>query len=244
MTDGEEATVDQTSEPLRFPVSASRERWDREYTQHNAIPSSDREDPSKALIAAQAQLEYESVDVAVDLGCGNGRNTVYLANQGTDVIALDFSTEAVARTKERIAQSSISGSVEVLLTDITAGLPFADDSVDLIVDSYLSCHFLEEAALENYFAEVRRVLAPNGQLYWAGLGVGDEYYQSIADSHPAANTIVDPLNDIPKKLYDARNLDVELPFGDAPTLAIELLFEDDVAEDSYQRSIVSAVFDN
>ena len=103
---------------------------------------------------------------------------------------------------------------------------------------------MEEAALENYFAEVRRALAPEGQFYWAGLGVKDEYYQSIADSHPATDVIVDPLNNVPKKLYDARNLDLELPVRDAPTLALELLFEDDVAENSYQRSIVSAVFDN
>ncbi|PGF15631.1 hypothetical protein CP556_05515 [Natrinema sp. CBA1119] len=244
MTDSDEAAADQASKPLRFPVSASRERWDREYVQYNAIPSSDRDDASKALVAAQAELDYESVDVAVDIGCGNGRNAVYLAKQGIDVIALDFSPEAVARTKERIAQSSVSDSVEVLLIDITAGLPIANDSVDLIVDSYLSCHFIEEVALENYFIEVRRALAPDGQFYWSGLGIGDEYYQSIANSHPAANVIVDPLNSIPKKLYDARNLDVELPFGGGPTLAMELIFEDEVAGDLYQRSIVSAVFDN
>lgn len=244
MTNGEEVTVDQTSKPLQFPTSANRNRWNREYARHNAIPSSDRDNPSNALIAAQAQLDYESIDIAVDMGCGNGRNSIYLANMGIDVIALDFSTEAVSRTKERISRSSVGGSIEVMLADITAGLPLTDDSVDLVVDSYFSCHLIEEASLNNYFDEVRRILASDGKLYWAGLGVADEYYQSVANSHPAENVIVDPLNGIPKKLYDARNLDVELPFGDEPILAMELLFKDDVNKNSYQRSIVSAVFEN
>jgi len=237
-------TVDQVNENFEIPSSANRKYWDREYAEHNAIPSSNRGDPSKALIAAQAQLDYESVDIALDLGCGNGRNAVYLANQGFNVYALDFSTESIARTKERIARSSVSDSIEVLLADVTEGIPFTDNSVDLVVDSYLSCHFLEEKSLENYFTEIRRVLNTDGQFYWAGLGVEDEYYQNIADSHPANNVIVDPLNSIPKKLYDARNLDVELPYGQVPALAMELLFQDDVDGDSYQRSIVSAVFDN
>ncbi|EMA14893.1 type 11 methyltransferase [Haloarcula marismortui ATCC 33799] len=229
---------------MGFPKSASNWHWDREYARHTAIPSSGRDNPSKALIAAQSQLDYESVDVAVDIGCGNGRNAVYLAEKGINVIAIDFSTEAVARTRERIAQSSVSGSVEVLLADITHGCPITADSIDLVIDSYFSCHLIEENVLQNYFDEVRRILSPDGQLYWSGLGVEDEYYQSISNSHPAENVIVDPLNDIPKKLYDSADLDVQLPVAKVPSLTMELLFEDDVAGNSYKRSIISAVFNN
>ncbi|WP_424016243.1 class I SAM-dependent methyltransferase (plasmid) [Halorientalis pallida] len=244
MAEGPKTITNRVSSSSDLPTAAERKQWDQEYTRHKAIPSSDRDDPSRALIAADGPLEYESIDVAVDVGCGNGRNTVYLANKGIDVLALDFSTEAVARTKERLAHSTVSGSVDVLLADATAGLPVADQSADLIVDSYFSCHILKEATLDAYFTDVRRSLVPDGQFYWSGLGVEDEYYQSIADSHPGENMIVDPLNDIPKKLYNARNLVAELPFGDVPTVAIELLFEDEVAGNSYQRSIVSAVFNN
>ncbi|WP_424005619.1 class I SAM-dependent methyltransferase (plasmid) [Haloarcula salina] len=244
MTEGNKATVRQANDSLSFPKSASRKYWDKEYARHTAIPSSNRDDPSKALIAAEGQLDYKSVDVAVDVGCGNGRNAVYLADQGIDVIAIDFSTEAIERTRERIGRSSVSGSVEVLVADLTEGFPITEDSIDLVIDSYFSCHLIEESVLQNYFDEVRRVLSSNGQLYWSGLGVEDEYYQSISNSHPAENVIVDPLNDIPKKLYDSRNLEVQLPVAKVPTLTMELLFEDDVAGETYKRSIISAVFDN
>jgi len=209
-----------------------------------SIPSSDRDDPSRALMIAQSQLEYTSIDVAVDIGCGNGRNAVYLANKGVDVIALDFSTEAVAQTKRRVAQSSVSGSVEVLLSDITVGIPVADNSIDLVVDSYFSCHLIGKSILNNYFSQVRRVIKSDGFFFQAEDGIRDEYYQNIIDSHPSENIIVDPINDIPKRLYDIRYLDVELPFEGSPVLATELLFEDTVSGDSYQRSIVSAVFDS
>lgn len=244
MTDTGEAAINQVNQFQRLPKSAHRKLWDREYAQYNSIPSSDRDDPSRALMAAQSQLEYTSIDVAVDIGCGNGRNAVYLANKGVDVIALDFSTEAVAQTKRRVAQSSVSGSVEVLLSDITVGIPVADNSIDLVVDSYFSCHLIGKSILNDYFSQVRRVIKSDGQLYWAGLGTRDEYYQNIIDSHPSENIIVDPINDIPKRLYDIRYLDVELPFEGSPVLATELLFEDTVSGDSYQRSIVSAVFDS
>ena len=226
------------------PSSASKERWNREYSDKKAIPSSDRDRPSRALLAAQSEIDLQSVDTAIDIGCGNGRNAVFLAEHGIDVCALDFSENAVRRTKERIEKSSFSGTVSIFVDDVTEGLPFVNDAVDLIVDSYLSCHFFQEPVLESYFAEIRRVLDPSGKFYWAGLGESDEYYQSILQSHPAERTIVDPLNGIPKRLYDHRMLDVQLPFGNTPELATELIFEDMVAGDSYQRSIVSAVFEN
>lgn len=49
---------------------------------------------------------------AIDLGCGQGRNAVYLARQGWRVQAVDFSASAVAWARERVA----AGAVDVTVT--------------------------------------------------------------------------------------------------------------------------------
>jgi len=243
-TSDEDRSLVHTNDGGGLPTPAGQTLWNEEYRDTKAIPSSDRAEPSQALLTAEEELDLQSVDTAIDMGCGNGRNTVYLAEQGIDVYALDFAEEAIAKTQQQLAQSGLSDAVTMFLTDVTEGLPFVDDAVDLIVDSYMSCHLFEEAQLEEYFAEVRRVLSPEGKFYWAGLGTTDEYYNSIADTHPATNTIVDPLNGIAKRLYDADQLKVQLPFGKSPETASELVFEDEVDNELYQRSIVWAVFEN
>ena len=53
---------------------------------------------------------------AVELGCGTGTNSVYLAQRGFEVTALDCSPLALERAKQRAAQAGVS--VDFVLADL------------------------------------------------------------------------------------------------------------------------------
>ncbi|MHC5831500.1 MAG: class I SAM-dependent methyltransferase, partial [Nostoc sp.] len=72
----------------------------------------------------------------LEIGCGVGDFAIYLANQGANVTAVDFSPIAIAMAKEKSQIQNIN--VQFQVADAQA-LPFEANTFDLI----LSCECLE-----------------------------------------------------------------------------------------------------
>lgn len=219
-----------------------RSQWNAEYGFHGAIPSSHRSNPSKALQAASAGIDYSEVTVALDAGCGNGRNTIFLTNLGVDVVATDFAERPMDLAREHVSDRQTPGSVEFIKGDLTRGIPVTENSIDMVVDSYTSCHFLTRRERSTFFQNVRRILSPGGYLYRSLLGIDDEYYSRLSGTHPRDHVIVDPLNGVPKRLFDKAELRRNIPQDFEMNLMLELNFEDEVNETEYIRSILAGVY--
>lgn len=54
---------------------------------------------------------------AIDLGCGPGRNAIYLARQGFDVTGIDFASSAIEKARERA--ESFGLEIEFVEDDLT-----------------------------------------------------------------------------------------------------------------------------
>lgn len=219
-----------------------RETWDEEYNEHDAIPSSHRPDPSRALRALLAVMDTEEELDVLDVGCGNGRNTVHLARQGHHVTAVDFSDAALALAQERIRAKELDDHVEFQQADVLEGLDVEDDSIDLVVDAYVSCHFLSPAEQHQYWGEIERVLRDGGQVIWIGMSVDDGYYRTLSPSHPQRETVVDPLNDVAKRLYSQADLSSMTPEELTTEATMDLAFTDTVDGREYQRHVLGAVY--
>ena len=89
---------------------------------------------------------------ALDLACGAGRNTFFLASRGWDVVAVDGAYEAIRLLRDR------DGTIDARVMDLERGdpLPFEDESFDLVAILY----FLHRPL----FAEAHRVLRDGGLL--------------------------------------------------------------------------------
>ncbi|WP_231571236.1 class I SAM-dependent methyltransferase [Gordoniibacillus kamchatkensis] len=100
-------------------------------------------------------------DAVIDLGCGYGCDTLYLAERGYRVIACDLSEEALRRIHEHIPEAATTQ------VDMTAGLPFADGSAGAVVAD-LSLHYFAWDTTVRIVREIARVLKPAG-LCWPAL---------------------------------------------------------------------------
>lgn len=109
-------------------------------------------------LAKYADILRDSLDIPIiDLGCGFGNDTLYLREQGYQVISCDFSVEALQRLG-----SFIENPVTKLF-DMTKGLPFANESAKIIIAD-LSLHYFSWQETRNIAADIRRVLQKDGYL--------------------------------------------------------------------------------
>jgi ubiquinone/menaquinone biosynthesis C-methylase UbiE len=97
---------------------------------------------------------------AIDLGCGDGRDAVYLAMRGVAVTGIDASADAIERARERSRAAEVD--VRWIHGDVL-DLPVADASTDLAHD-HGCLHHVASADQPRYAAQVARVLRPGGTL--------------------------------------------------------------------------------
>lgn len=115
-----------------------------------------RETPSAPLIAAAAG--HGRGERALDVGCGAGVFSIWLAQQGFDVTGIDLFPEAIAMGEQRAQQHAVS--VHFLAVDLFAYAP--DRKFDLVFDS--GClHSLVGGDLRTYKARLLSWLAPGAE---------------------------------------------------------------------------------
>lgn len=179
------------------------ETWEREYRVVRAIPSTLRGSPAKALVLFADLLELSRKRI-FDAGCGNGRNTVYLAKKDCEVTAVDFSEAALAETQRRAKESGVEHNVSVEKVDLSAATHYLNQTFDIILDSYTFCHFLEQTLADSFWKEMSRIVRSDGHLISISFSVEDSYYEQF---RPRKEKIVtDPSNGISKRLYEEKEL--------------------------------------
>jgi SAM-dependent methyltransferase len=70
--------------------------------------------------------------IALDIGCGAGRNAIHLAGQGWMVIGTDLSMPMVEAARQRAVDANLGARVAMVLTPMQH-LPVRDGSCDLLV---------------------------------------------------------------------------------------------------------------
>lgn len=119
------------------------------------------EAPNAFLAAQAARLERGWSVLAV--ADGEGRNGVWLAQQGLDVLSVDSST--VAQEKARRLAQSRGVEMRVELADLAAW-PFPKAQFDVVVAIFIQ--FAGPELRQHLFEEMKSALKPDGLLFLEG----------------------------------------------------------------------------
>lgn len=109
-----------------------------------------------------ALVEEQDAGRALDLGCGYGRSSIYLAEHGWTVDGVDFVPQAVQEAAQRAAETGVAKRTRFHTADVSK-LTFLDGPYDLALD--IGCmHAMSDAELISYRNGLLRLL-PEGAIY-------------------------------------------------------------------------------
>lgn len=151
---------DGASNVLRFRPCCSasavtdddRRRWDDRYA-NQAQPAVNAVGPP-AIFAPYAEA-FPSSGLALDLACGQGLGTVWLARRGLNVLGLDISPVAIGQARDLARRNGFGDRCRFEAVDLDDGLPDGPP-----VDAIL-CHKFRDRRLDRAIIER---LAPGGLL--------------------------------------------------------------------------------
>lgn len=132
-----------------------REDWDQRYRVPELVWPAD---PNVFVAAEASDL---APGRALDLACGEGRNAIWLARRGWEVVGADYSHAAVA--KARSVAEVAGAQVAFVEADATTWDP--PGTFDLVLLCYLQ---LPEALLAEALGRVVPAVAPGGTLLVIG----------------------------------------------------------------------------
>jgi ubiquinone/menaquinone biosynthesis C-methylase UbiE len=99
--------------------------------------------------------EVRPGDRALDVGCGTGEFTAFLAESGVQAVGVDVAQAALGRARAR------HPGLDFRLVPVEGPLPFEDGSFELAWASEVIEHVADTA---RWLSELRRVLVPGGRL--------------------------------------------------------------------------------
>lgn len=132
--------------------------WDERYAGPGRVWSGR---PNAVLAAEAAGL---APGRAVDLGCGEGGDAIWLAGRGWQVTGIDFSAAGLERAADHAAERGVADRIEWRQADLRAWTP-EGEQWDLVSSHFL--HLLDGGMLEAT-RQMARAVAPGGTLLVVG----------------------------------------------------------------------------
>lgn len=159
-------------------LDAQREHWQRILAASADRFGTDASTPARA--AAQVLRDMGATRL-LELGAGQGRDTLFFASEGFSVTALDYAASATEAITAKLEAHELEGFVEVRQHDLREPLPFPDGSFDACYSHMLFTMALASDELAALAGEVHRVLRPGGLCIYTVRHVGDAHYGAGRD---------------------------------------------------------------
>lgn len=197
-----------------MPESSERERWQQRF----AAPGYLFGTAPNAFLHSQAHLLRKG-QKALAIADGEGRNSVFMAGLGLDVLSVDFSDVAQAKARELAAARGVTLRFEQ--ADMTQW-PWPAQAYDVVAAIFVQFTTSPQRAI--MFDGIKHTLKPGGLLLMQGYGLKQLDYKTGGPSQP-------------ERLYTRAML--QSAFGDFSTL--EIREHDSVIEEGSGHGGMSAL---
>ena len=153
-------------------LDAQEQRWDACFSQKPDMFGSRRSEPA---VKAVEEFQRGGAQRILELGSGQGRDTLFFARKGFHVTAADYSQVSVETVAAKARSAGLAERIAAVRQDVRERLQFPDESFDACYSHMLLCMALTTAELERLSREVRRVLRPGGLHVYTVRHTGDPH---------------------------------------------------------------------
>lgn len=158
-------------------IAGQRGRWQATLT---ARPGMYGAQPSQPGRYATQRFSTEKLTRVLELGAGQGRDTLAFLRAGLSVHAIDYAPSGLAQIAADAAPE-LSQQLASTVHDVREPLPFADQSFDACYAHMLFTMALSSDELAALAAEVHRVLRPGGLCIYTARHTADSDYGTGRD---------------------------------------------------------------
>jgi len=145
-------------------------------------------EPSYAARRAAALFQWEGKLRILELGSGQGRDTLFFLRNGFEICAVDYSEKGLEDLRNEAERLGVGRVIQTVCHDVRRPLPFKANTFDACFSHMLYCMALTTAELETLSKETHRVLKPGGLNlytarnthdpdYGAGIHRGEDMYE-------------------------------------------------------------------
>lgn len=163
----------------KYPIEKYREQnlqaWEHEHL-FPSLPGLASTHPSGSVLKLLSVTEAQGIVLGtqvLDIGCGKGRNALFLARHGFSVTAFDAVEAALHVAQARAAEAGLPIALHLGAMDYP--WPYANETFDVILDDTASMSIGYEAGLQVCRSETERVLKPGGYAVVSALAQDDPF---------------------------------------------------------------------
>lgn len=158
-----------------MPDNKSRKFWDAKHFETDELTRMSQH----SVFAEEASKYFLRGGRILELATGIGSDALFLAGQGFEVVATDFSQDALNHIPE-------NENLKTQQQDLRQPFPFSDQEFDGVY-AHLALHYFDRETTQQIFDEISRVLKPGGVVaillnsktdleYGKGEKIEDDYF--------------------------------------------------------------------
>lgn len=142
--------------------------------------------PADEFIPIAVRWNKKGFNKVLDLGCGTGRHSIYLAENGFSVDAFDLAPDGVKKFKERI--KNLNFKINIKVGDMLS-LPYRENTFDCLLAIHTVYH-TDMLGLRKVIKNIYNILKPNGEAFVTFNSKENDSWKKYASRQIDRNTLI------------------------------------------------------